>query len=111
MVLLSFFSRRRSLCQVAKRPTQQVHNPDVAETILLGFKTHLRALESHASVTRSDRDDGNPFKKRGLLDEITTTTLPACSMRDLTRTGKRNKPLDRFQDLLEAYGDLPADIT
>src|SRR6266700_4456420 len=24
-----FFSRRRSLCQVAKRPTQQVHNPDV----------------------------------------------------------------------------------
>jgi hypothetical protein len=61
-------------------------------------------------ATRSNREQKTFQKKRiGLMRP--SHLLPTCATRNLTRKGKESQPLGHFQDLLEAYGDFPADIT
>lgn len=40
-------------------------------------------------------------------DETATIILPTCSRKNLPRKCERNQPPGHFQDLLEAYGNLP----
>jgi hypothetical protein len=75
----------------------------------LDCRTHRKTLYSHVSTTNQEKKGS----ERDHLDEAINqaTALLTCAMRNLPRKGKESQPIGHFQELLEAYGDLPADTT